>query len=179
MADVTREHILNTLALVYGGVPYGWSAPDKFSAIDIYMSSFPPIEGRQVPLSTFLLFAKTQLRIDLIATFATVFSEKLKNSFSDHLTELSRRANVQAGLDDGNFKAEVAAFGDIAKAVLTPHLEISALYRYMAAMQQSLLDAVTDELVKDAVAGLRENPYLSFAYGKAFLQLMPIAWEAL
>lgn len=176
---MTRDYILNTLSLAYGGIPYGWSAPDKFSAIEQFMASFPLIEGRQAPLSTFLLYVKTQLRLDLTATFQTVFSEKMKNSFSEHLRELSNRANVQAGLDDGNFKAEVAAFGDIAKAVSSPHLEISALYRYMAAVQQSLLDVVTDALLKAATAELRENPYLYFAYGRSFLPLMPIAWEAL
>ena len=176
---MTREQIINALNLCYQGVPYGWNATERLSEIGNFMSEFERIEGQEVPLSTYLIFTKTQLRLDLTAAFNAVFSAKLKESFRSRLQELKDKARVQVGLDDGNFKAEVAAFGDIAKAVTSPHLEISALYRYMAAVQQSQLEVITDALVAEATAVLRENPYLYFAYGRDFLPLMPIAWEAL
>ena len=165
--------------MCYNGVPYGWNTVERLSAIDSFVSGLRRIEGLEVPLTTFLAFAKAHLRIDLVATFASVFSEKMKMMFEAHLSELADKAKVQVGLDDGNFKAEVAAFGDISRAVTNPHLEISALYRYMAAVQQSQLDAISDALVAEAVGVLRDNPYLYFAYGTEFLQLMPIAWEDL
>ena len=171
--------IYNSLCVVYGSPPYGWTTTDRLSAMANFVLTLRPIHGRPVPLSTYLLYAKSVLRFDLSTNFTAVFSEKIKNSFSEHLITLEDTAKVQVALDDGNFKAEVAAFGDMAIAITSPHLDISALYRYMAAIQQGMLSCITDSLVADAVHCLRSNPYLYFSYGDDYIELMPVTWEGI
>ena len=167
------------LICVYGSAPYGWLTEDKVRDIYQMLLLFPQIRGNHPPLTTYLLFARSCLRFDLTTNYNAVFSEKMKNSFVEHLRSLEDEARVQVELDDGNFKAEVAAFGSIENAVKSPHLDITPLYRYMAAIQQGMLSCVTDELVTASVQCLRVNPYLYYAYGPGYTELMPIAWEGI
>lgn len=174
------DSLIKSMAVVYGSPPYGWTTAQRLEEISFMLASFPKItDTHTVPLTTYLLFAKGSLRFDLSTLYSAVFSEKIKNIFLEHLRELQDQARVQVSLDDGNFKAEVAAFGSLEEAITAPHLDVSALYRYMAAIQQGMLMCVEDSLVAEAVRGLRSNPYLYFAYGDDFVPLMPIAWEEL
>lgn len=170
----------SSIISVYGSLLYPWVSSDaRRDEIAAAMNSFPRIRDNVVPLTTFLLFAKKELGLTLSIQFTAVFSEKIKNSFLEHLLTLEDQSRVQVALDDGNFKAEVAAFGNMEEAITHPHLDVSPLYRYMAALQQSLLVCVDDKLISDAVSWLRYNPYLYFAYGDAYVPLMPVAWEGI
>lgn len=171
--------IERSMAIVYGGPPYGWNTSQRMHDIEQMLYTFPRVNERIMPLTTYLLYAKSQLRFDLSTQFTAVFSENMKNKFVEHLRELEEKAKVQVSLDDGNFKAEVAAFGDMETAIQHPHLDVSPVYRYAAAVQQGLLAYIDDQLIADAVAVLRVNPYLFFAYGEGYVPLMPIAWEDL
>lgn len=173
------NHINQSLSVVYGSPPYGWTTPERLSEIASMVAALPTVRGRSFPLTTYLLFARSHLRFDLSTQFSAVFSEKIKNSFSEHLLTLPTNAKVQVSLDDGNFKAEVVAFGDMSVAISEPHLDISPLYRYMAAIQQGMLSCVTDSLVADAIHCLRVNPYLYYEYGDDYTTLMPITWEGI
>lgn len=173
------NHINQSLAAVYGSPPYGWTTPERLAEISATIVSLPSVRGKPFPLTTYLLFARSSLRFDLSTQFSAVFSEKIKNSFSEHLRTLPSNAKVQVSLDDGNFKAEVVAFGDLAIAISEPHLDISPLYRYMAAIQQGMLSCITDRLVAEAVHCLRVNPYLYYEYGDDYTVLMPITWEGI
>ena len=169
-------NIPDSMSVVYGSPPYGWTTPDRLSSIQAMLMMFPKIRDRVVPLTTYLLYAKSSLRLDLVTRYEAVFSERMRSSFVDHLDILRNQASVQVPLDDGNFKAEVTAFANMEMAIMAPHLDVSPLYRYMVAIQQGMLMCVDDNLVADAVSCLRTNPYLYFAYGQDFEDLMPIAW---
>lgn len=173
------SRVERSMSIVYGGPPFGWNTSQRIAEIEQMLYTFPRINDRILPLTTYLLYAKSQLRFDLSTQFTAVFSENMKNKFIEHLRELSEKAKVQVSLDAGNFKAEVAAFGDMEVAIKSPHLDVSPVYRYAAAVQQGLLAYIDDTLIADAVAVLRVNPYLFFAYGKDYVPLMPIAWEDL
>ena len=164
------------MSIVYGGPPYGWNTSQRLSDIEQMLYTFPRINEHIVPLTTYLLYAKSQLRFDLSTQFTAVFSENMKNKFIEYLRDLQDRAKVQVPLDEGNFKAEVAAFGDLETAIKRPHLDVSPVYRYAAAVQQGALSFIDDQLIADAVSVLRVNPYMFFAYGEGYVSLMPIAW---
>lgn len=177
---MSYESLVKSMSIVYGSPPYGWTTPQRLDEIEFMLRGFPKVhDNLSVPLTTYLLFARSSLRFDLSTLYSAVFSEKTKNIFPEHLRELKEQAKVQVALDDGNFKAEVAAFGSLEGAIVEPHLDVSPLYRYMAAIQQGMLTVVDDSLVAAACMKLRENPYLYFAYGEDYVPLMPIAWEDL
>ena len=171
---------INTaLSIIYGSPPYGWNTQQRMADIQKLLYTLPRIQEHVPPLTTYLLFAKARLRFDLTTQFTAIFSENMKAKFVEYMKELDDRSKVQAALDDGNFKAEVAAFGDLETAIKKPHLDVSPVYRYAAAVQQGLLAYIDDSLISEAVSALRVNPYLFFAYGDAYVPLMPIAWEGL
>lgn len=172
-------NIRDALSVVYGSPPYGWNTYERFSHIQEVLRQLPKVNGREVPLTTYLLFAKASLRMDLIIRFDVVFSENLQSQFASHMRQLEDQSKVQVTLDDGNFKAEVTAFASLEMAIKEPHLDVSPLYRYMVAIQQGMLTCIEDSLVSEAISALRVNPYLYFAYGPDFEVLMPVTWEDL
>lgn len=176
---MTNEAVQKALFVVYGGVPQPWAF--RLNEIADFIENKIPhmfsLEEKHTPLSTYLIYAKGEARFDLQLAFNVVFSEKMKNSFCTHWTEMKENSKVQVNLDVKNLKSEVNAFGSIESAIVNPHLDISPIYRYTTAIQQSLLHLVDEDLVAKAVLMLRTNPYLFFAYGEDYVDLMPITWE--
>jgi hypothetical protein len=174
---MTEEELLRTTTKLYGAPLDSW----RRSAWDIakYMSNLPPIAGKQVPLITFVIFAKKFVRTDNAKYVSAIFSRDNATRFTQELPIMEESAKVQASVDSKNFESEVKAFGDTEAAITKPHLNISPIYRYAAAVQNGYIFAVTDKMLEEAIAQLRANPYLYFAYGEDYVELMPIPWEAL
>lgn len=176
---ISNEKIISSMSIVYGSPPYGWVTASRLEAVQALILMLPKVHGRDMLLTTYLLFARSSLRFDNSANFDAVFSDKMKSAFIEHTSTLRSQAPVQVALDGGNFRAEVTAFSSMELAITDPHLDVSALYRYMVAIQRGMLMCVDDTLVEEAVSALRTNPFLYFAYGDDFIPYMPIAWEDL
>ena len=178
---VGLDKIIDKFKIVFDPPP-GW-VHTKTAEIEKFFEDFPLISGNRLPLSTYLIFAKNRVRFDLSTLFATLFSSSMKAQFLEQLPQMKEEASLQAELDQKNFESEVKAFDNsddpIAAAIIAPHLDISEVYRYAAALQASCLFAVNADLFDAAVYQLRANPYLYFAYGDAYMGLMPISWEDL
>lgn len=175
---ITEAELQRATLKLYGVPLDSWK--HQLPEINRYMSVFPPVtEGRPVPLITFLVFAKKFVRPDNAKFFTAIFSRDNSTRFLQEQPVMESNAKVQASVDSKNFESEVKAFGDTEAAITKPHLNISPIYRYAAAVQYGYLFAVTDKLLEDAIAQLRANPYLYFAYGNDYVELMPIPWEML
>ena len=175
---MTEAELNRTTTKLYGAPLESW----RRAAWDIakYMDEFPPIvEGKPVPLITFVIFAKKFVRTDNSKYVSAIFSKDNAMRFKQELPIMAENAKVQASVDSKNFESEVKAFGDTEAAITKPHLNISPIYRYAAAVQNGYIFAVTDKMLEDAIAQLRANPYLYFAYGEDYVELMPIPWEGL
>lgn len=167
---------------VYGSSPDVWRHYAERLAVKLEerASNIPPAApGKPIPPVTYLLYVKRNTRFDVSMLLNVILSDKHLDAFVSETATMQSNAKIQTVLDVKNFKAEVEAFGNIHEAITDPHLEVSALYRYMAALQQGHLSSITPKLIQDAVYQLRCNPYLYFAYGEDHLELMPIPWEGL
>lgn len=175
---ITEAEMLRATNNVYGSPLDSWRS--RVPEINGFMSKFPDVrEGKQVPLVAFLLFAKKFVRIDNSKFFTAIFSQANADRFLQELPIMEEHAKVQAAVDAKNFESEYKAFGDLEKVITAPHLDISAVYRYAAAVQYGYLFAISEQLVSTAIGQLRSNPYLYFAYGDDYIELLPIPWEAL
>ena len=175
---ITEAELSRATNNVYGSSIESWS--HKLPEISGYMAQFPPVtEGKRVPLVTFLIFAKKQVRLDNAKFFSAIFSEKNATAFMQELPIMAEHAKVQASVDAKNFESEYKAFGDLESAITKPHLDISPVYRYAAAVQYGLLFTISEQLLTFAIRQLRANPFLYFAYGEDYIDLLPIPWEGL
>lgn len=175
---MTDEAVKRALYVVYGGIPQSWFF--RLKDIAAFISNLKKLDDRhEVPATTYLMYARQESRFDLQTAYNVIFSTNLGNKFEETLPVMKEEATVQVKLDVKNMESEVRAFGSIETAIVNPHLDISPVYRYTVAIQQSLLHLVDEELVNKAVVLLRRNPYLFWSYGNDYIDLMPISWEAI
>lgn len=173
------ERLNKALTVMYGSPPFGLT-PTIVREIQTRFDQIPdPSPGYKYPIISFLVFATQNCRFDLSTLYRVVFSDGMFKRFYNQIPVLQEEARTQAVLDAKNFESEVKAFKDIEAAIKNPHLDISELYRYMVALQQGMLFCIEDKLITKAITALRRNPYLYFAYGDEFIELMPTGWEEL
>ena len=174
--DRTNE-LKRALSLCYDSYPQHWEY--KFGAIMEKLTRLPKVSGRDMPYSTYFIYATTQPSLRTASIIDMTVADKVINAFLAQCQSMEQSATVLASVDFKNFKAEVEAFSNVQEAITNPHLDVSPLYRYMAAIQEDYLCLITSELQSQAVRQLRENPYKYYAYGDHYLALMPISWRDL
>lgn len=177
MIEDRVEELKRALALCYDDYPKSWDS--KFSCIMEKLNNLPLVNGRPMPYITYFLYVHCNHSLATISYIDAVIADKIIEGFKSSCPGMEQAAAVLASVDFSNFKAEVEAFSNIQEAITNPHLDVSALYRYMAAVQEDYLFLITDELQGAAVKQLRENPYRYHAYGDHYLSLMPITWRGL
>ena len=169
------QELDRALRLCYGEYPYGWSNrfPDIMRKLD---EDLPKVNNRNMPYSTYFLHTLSEGSLTTAAYIDVVVSEPKIKKFLETCQALEDAAKVTAVTDFQCFEKEVEAFDSQQEAIQNPHLDISPLYRYMAAVQQDQIVLITDELQAQAIHQLRMNPYGYFAYGDDFVPFMPITW---
>lgn len=173
---MTTESVKKALFIVYGGIPQAWSS--RLNDIACFISAIPKLDREHcVPITTYLIYARQETRFDLQTAYNAIFSANLSKKFEEAMPVMQEEACVQVKLDVKNMESEVNAFGSLDSAITNPHLDISPVYRYTVAIQQSLLHLIDEDLVSKAITMIRRNPYLFWAYGDAYIDLMPISWE--
>lgn len=179
MALSPTEQLNRAIDVTMSHLHIGWSASDKHRIAEA-LSKLPPLyQGYDMPFSTYLLFVLEQGQVNRLCYVNAMIHETLLKQFVDGYAEMQTNANTTAVVDQKNFQSEAFAFQDIAKAISSPHLAISTLYRYMIAIQLSLDSLITDDLFATAKMQMRQNPYLYFAYGPKFVQFLPLRWRDL
>ena len=175
MSDTGREAELHrALTLCYGDYPPGWS--NQFSDILRALEVLPKVNGRDMPLVTYFFYVTTEKSLNTMRFVNAFISETVVKDFIGACSMLEDNAKVTAAVDFQCFDAEVRAFENTEEAIQDPHLDVSPLYRYLAAVQQDQIVLITDDLQKKAIHQIRQNPYSFFAYGEDFVPLMPITW---
>lgn len=173
---MTTESVRKALFIVYGGIPQAWSF--RLNDIACFISNIPKLDGEHaVPATSYLMYARQATRFDLQTAYNAIFSVNLSKKFEESMPIMKEEACVQVKLDVKNMESEVNAFGSLDSAITNPHLDISPVYRYTVAIQQSLLHLIDEDLVNKAITMLRRNPYLFWSYGESYIDLMPISWE--
>lgn len=171
-----REELVRALTRVFGAVPSNWE--HRLPDMERVLTTLPPVDpDRPMPFVTYLLFAVKALNLTAMSYVDNVIGEKTLQSFKEECQGMRETAAVMAVVDAKNFEAEVKAFNDIPTAITNPHLDISPLYRYMAAIQQDYIFLLTPEFQNAAKLVILYNPYMYNAYGDEFVSLMPMAWE--
>lgn len=173
-----RQELIDAITLTYGCIPNGWNS--RLNDIEVALSKLPLMSnGRMMPLSTYFLRVVSKTNIaSMVFVNPVISADNIKN-FIDSYPELEESAKLEGVVDVKNFCSEVEAFGSIADAITAPHLEISPLYRYIAAVQQSCSILISDDMFESAKRHLRRNPYRFFAYGEESTDYMPLTWEEL
>lgn len=171
-----HQELIDAIVLTYGCMPNNWG--NRLSDIEAALSKLPPLSnGLPMPYSTYFFRVVSKTNISSMVFVNSVISQDNIQKFIDIYPELEEAAKVEGKVDVKNFCSEVEAFGSISDAITSPHLEISALYRYIAAIQQSCSILITDDLFEAAKRHLRRNPYRFFAYGEESISYMPLTWE--
>lgn len=175
---MTDEAVKRALHIVYGGVPQSWSF--RLKDIATFISNLGKLDDKhEIPATTYLIYARQESRFDLQTAYNAIFSTNLGAKFKETLPIMKEEATIQVKLDVKNMESEVKAFGSLDSAITNPHLDISPVYRYTVAIQQSLLHLIDEDLVNKAIILIRRNPYLFWSYGADYIDLMPISWEAI
>ena len=171
-----QQELVDAIALTYGCIPNGWQ--QRLKEIEVALSKLPPMSnGLLMPLSTYFFRVVSNTNVASMVFVNSVISDDNIKKFIDLCPELEEAAKVEGTVDVKNFYSEVDAFGSVYDAITAPHLEISSLYRYIAAIQQSCSMLIDDNLFESAKRHLRRNPYRFFAYGDESTQYMPLTWE--
>lgn len=171
-----RQELVDAIFLTYGCMPTNWNS--RLPDIEAALSKLPPLSnGRLMPLSTYFLSVVSKTNIASMVFVNPIISEENIKKFIDRYPEMEEAAKVEGTVDVKNFCSEVDAFGSVSDAITAPHLEISPLYRYIAAIQQSCSILIDDSLFESAKRHLRRNPYRFFAYGDESIEYMPLTWE--
>lgn len=173
------EQLDRAIEVALSHLQVNWSQADKVRIAQA-LSGLPPLyQGYPMPFSTYLLFVLEQGHLNRLCYVNALIHDTILQKFSDGYAEMQADANTTAIVDQKNFQSEACAFQDIAKAISSPHLAISTLYRYMVAIQMSLDSLITDDLFTEAKLQLRKNPYSYFAYGPKFVPFLPLRWRDL
>lgn len=165
------------LTLCYESYPTTWSS--RFGEIMAKLDTLPKVCNNAMPYITYFLYVHATESLNTIRFVDAFMADRVFVPFVNSCPNMDKEAAVIASVDFKNFKAEVEAFSNMEEAITNPHLEVSELYRYMAAMQEDYIFLVTQELQAAAVKQLRINPYRYYAYGDDYLPLMPTTWGAL
>lgn len=171
-----QQELVDAIVLTYGCVPNGWK--NRIQDIETALQKLPLMSnGLLMPLSTYFFRVVSKTNVASMVFVNSVISSENIQKFIDSYPELEESAKVEGTVDIKNFCSEVEAFGSISDAITAPHLEISPLYRYIAAVQQSCSILINDEMFEAAKRHLRRNPYRFFAYGDESIPYMPLVWE--
>lgn len=177
MSTDRSTELHRALTICYDTYPQQWV--NRFPGIMAKLDTLPKVSDNKMPYVTYFLYVHSNESLNTIRFVDAFMSDKVFNAFVNACAGMEKEAGIMASVDFRNFKAEVEAFSNMEEAITNPHLEVSALYRYMAAMQEDYIFLVTQELQADAVKQLRTNPYRYYAYGEHYLPLMPITWGGL
>ena len=175
MTESRESELHRALTLCYGEYPMGWRS--QFPEIMQVLSDLPKVNDREMPYVTYFIFVTTEKSLATMR-FINAFTHPglVKEFITTRCPALEDSAKVTAAVDFHCFDAEVKAFEDTQEAIQAPHLDVSPLYRYLAAVQQDQIVLITEEIQNAAIYQIRKNPYSYFAYGEDFLPLMPIVW---
>lgn len=178
---VTEERIRSAAGQVLGSAPSVWN----FGEIARRLDSLQPLSEQPVirldssyampPVTYFYWLLRNKGAGSLAYTTSIVSAANISEFEADY-RDLAEEAMLTARLDRSNFAAE-RSITPLDQLLHHSLLAITAVYRYIAAQENSLEFMLTDKLILKAIKEIRANPFLFFAYGQDEMSLMPVLWE--
>lgn len=164
---------------VFGEVPYSWVNHEIRTQIESTLDQHLPAvyAGYPMPTSTYIIYCIAGKGVTYrILNVNAFLNATFIQSFVNMYPVMRQEADMQAELDVRNFHDEAIAKQELESVIVSPQFDISNLYRYTVAVNQSLVALITPEMTKRALYELRKNPYLFFAYGAPQSRFMPLLW---